>query len=68
MGLTEEDHYVEFSYKQDAPFRSLSPSSDSKGESLSQKPVSPPAAAVVAQIQVAQPIQGAQRILLKVLK
>ena len=68
MGLTEEDHCVEFSYKQDAPFRSLSPSSDSKGESLSQKPVSPPAAAVFARIQVAKPSQRAQHILLKALK
>ena len=68
MGLTEEDHCVEFSYKQDAPSRLPSPGRDSKCKNSSQKPVSPPAAAVVAQIQVAKPIQGAQRILLKALK
>ena len=59
MGLTEEDHCVEFSYKQDVPSRSPSPGRDSKDENSSQKPVLPPAAAVVARIQVAKPSQRA---------
>ena len=70
MGLIEEDFCVEFSYKQDAPSRSPSPGRDSKGGNLSQKPVSQPAAAVAAQIQVAKPSQRAavpQHILLKAL-
>ena len=67
MGLKEEDHCVEFSCKQDAPSRSPSPGRDSKGENSFQKPVSPPAAAVIGRIQVAKPSQRAQHILLKAL-
>jgi hypothetical protein len=68
MGLTEEEHGVEFSYNQDAPSRSPSPGRITKCENSSQKPVSPPPAAVVARIQVAKPSQRARRILLKALK
>ena len=47
---------------------SPSPGRDSKGENSFQKPVSPPAAAVIGRIQVAKPSQRAQHILLKALK
>ena len=64
MGLTEEENCVEFSYKQDALSRSPSPGRDSENQNSSQKPISQPAAAVVARIQVAKP----SSILLKALK